>query len=84
VFHFSFFFSDGQFKLFAPVSDKAFVIFVGAVEGLHIAAIGLLGHLLGFHLYLSKYMLFNLHDVKLLPFPIKCDSLQSHSQVCTL
>ncbi|XP_031560299.1 probable palmitoyltransferase ZDHHC1 [Actinia tenebrosa] len=44
--------TGGQFKLFGPVPDTVFVVFVGAVEGLHITAIGLLGHLLGFHIYL--------------------------------
>lgn len=43
-----------KFKLFGPVSDTVFIVFMGAIEGLHLTAIGLLGHLLGFHIYLSK------------------------------
>jgi len=45
----------GEFKLFAPVSsDEIFISFVGVMAGLLILAIALLGHLLGFHIYLSK------------------------------
>jgi len=45
--------SGGEFKLFAPVSsDEIFISFVGVMAGLLILAIALLGHLLGFHIYL--------------------------------
>ena len=44
-----------QFKLFLPVSqDEIFISFVGVMLGLLLLTIALLGHLLGFHIYLSK------------------------------
>ena len=42
--------------MFAPINDdRVFVIFTGVVGALLLLAIALLGHLLGFHIYLSKY-----------------------------
>ena len=45
----------GQFKVFVEVSsDEVFVAFLGVILGLLLLTIALLGHLLGFHIYLSK------------------------------
>lgn len=45
--------SGGEFALFAPVpADEIFISFVGVMAGLLLLTICLLGHLLGFHLYL--------------------------------
>lgn len=42
--------------MFVPISsDVAFVTYTGVVVGLLLLSIALLGHLLGFHIYLSKY-----------------------------
>lgn len=38
----------------AVSSDKVFAAFTGVVVGLLLLTIALLGHLLGFHIYLSK------------------------------
>ena len=45
----------GEFKIFVAVSsDELFISILGVVAGLLLLAIALLGHLLGFHIYLSK------------------------------
>ena len=44
----------GEFKIFVAVSDELFISILGVVAGLLLLAIVLLGHLLGFHIYLSK------------------------------
>lgn len=51
---FLFFFIGEAFELFVPVSDLAFIIFMAAIAALLLVALALLGHLLGFHIYLSK------------------------------
>lgn len=49
-------FSDGKLKLFAAVpKDVIFITFLGIMLGLLLLTIALLGHLLGFHIYLSKF-----------------------------
>ena len=41
--------------MFVPISsDEAFAAYVGVVVALLLLSIALLGHLLGFHIYLSK------------------------------
>ena len=43
--------------MFVPItSDVAFATYAGVVAALLLLSIALLGHLLGFHIYLSKYM----------------------------
>lgn len=45
--------TGGQFKVFVEVSsDEVFVAFLGVILGLLLLTIALLGHLLGFHIYL--------------------------------
>ncbi|XP_078364716.1 uncharacterized protein LOC144649135 [Oculina patagonica] len=45
--------TGGQFKVFVPItSDVAFVTYAGVVVALLLLSIALLGHLLGFHIYL--------------------------------
>lgn len=45
--------TGGQFKVFVPISsDVAFAAYTGVVVALLLLSIALLGHLLGFHIYL--------------------------------
>lgn len=45
--------TGGQFKVFVPISsDVAFATYAGVVVALLLLSIALLGHLLGFHIYL--------------------------------
>ena len=46
---------DGELKLFAAVPKEVFITFIGVMLGLLLLTIALLGHLLGFHIYLSKF-----------------------------
>lgn len=56
--------SGGQFKVFVPISsDEAFASYTGVVAALLLLSIALLGHLLGFHIYLSKCLACTLHLV---------------------
>ena len=41
--------------LYQPVSDVAWLCVLGITAVLALIAVGLLAHLLGFHIYLSKY-----------------------------
>lgn len=48
--------TGGQFKIFVEVSsDEAFVTFLGVILSLLLLTIALLGHLLGFHIYLMYH-----------------------------
>lgn len=50
--------------MFVPISsDEAFASYTGVVAALLLLSIALLGHLLGFHIYLSKCLACTLHLV---------------------
>ena len=51
----------GGFKLFVAVTDTVFIVFAGVVAILLLVALALLGHLLGFHIYLSKCEMHSCH-----------------------
>lgn len=62
--HFLLDLSGGQFKVFVPISsDVAFAAYAGVVVALLLLSIALLGHLLGFHIYLSKCLACTLYLV---------------------
>ncbi|XP_068723071.1 palmitoyltransferase ZDHHC11-like [Montipora capricornis] len=47
--------TDGELKLFAAVPEEVFITFIGVMLGLLLLTIALLGHLLGFHIYLMYH-----------------------------